>query len=112
AVAQPRFRLAWDQVLNRTLQAMGMVDAFRPGAADVSGLSEASAGLHIPKVKQKTFVRVDEEGTEAAAVTSVAVVESLGPVLRADRPFVVVIRERLTGTVLFVGVLVEPPTAP
>jgi serine protease inhibitor len=60
-------------------------------------------------VKQKTFVRVDEEGTEAAAVTSVEMrVESAPPTIRVDRPFLFAIREGLSGTILFLGSTVDP----
>jgi serine protease inhibitor len=64
-------------------------------------------------VRQKTYVDVDEEGTEAAGVTSVEIRETSVPdrfTFRADRPFLFVIRERFSGTILFAGVLVEPPT--
>jgi serpin B len=58
---------------------------------------------------QKTFVEVNEEGTEAAAATSVEVVEtSLPPTIRIDRPFIVAIRERFSGTILFIGKVVDP----
>jgi serpin B len=68
--------------------------------------------LYISKVKQKSFVDVHEEGTEAAAVTSVEirVTCACGPqVIRIDRPFVFAIRERLSGTILFLGKIVRPP---
>ena len=65
--------------------------------------------LFISGVKQKTFVEVNEEGTEAAAVTSVEVrVVSLPPSFRADRPFLVAIRERFSGTILFLGTIGAP----
>jgi serine protease inhibitor len=103
----PRFELEWEGVLNNALQAMGMAGAFEPGA-DFTRMFEAAAPW-IDEVKQKSFVRVDEEGTEAAAVTSVAMVTSMPPTVRADRPFLFAIRERLSGTILFMGVIVEPP---
>ena len=76
----PRFRMEWEKVLNETLQKMGMVDAFIPGAADFSGLSEIArqAGLYVSKVKQKSFVDVNEEGTEAAGVTVVNIDNGFG----------------------------------
>jgi serpin B len=65
--------------------------------------------LFIDFVKQNTFVNVNEEGTEAAAVTTVGVgVTSAPPSIRFDRPFVFVIRERLTGTILFIGKVALP----
>lgn len=66
--------------------------------------------LYIDKVKQKTYVDINEEGTEAAAVTSVGIgLESLPPSLRVDRPYIFVIRERLSGTILFMGKIVRMP---
>lgn len=111
----PRFRLEWEKVLNGTLRSMGMELPFIPGQADFSGMSDAAAAqeLFISKVKQKSYVDVNEEGTEAAAVTVVEMrVTSAGPqpfVFRADRPFLFVIRERFSETILFAGVLVTPP---
>ena len=102
----PRFRMAYERTLNDDLQALGMVDAFGPGA-DFSRLSPAS--VWISEVKQKSWVDVTEEGTEAAAATVVTVVESAGLELRADRPFLFFIRERLSGTILFAGKLATPP---
>lgn len=105
----PRFLLTHDSYLNAALQAMGMEPAFRPGA-DFTRLSPVGEQLCLDYVRQKTFVEVDERGTRAAAATAVGigVVSFTGFV--ADRPFVFVIRERLSGTVLFVG-LVGDPTA-
>lgn len=64
----------------------------------------------MSKVKHKTFVEVNEEGTEAAAVTSVEVIVTGGPpeVLRIDHPFIFAIREHHSGTILFIGKIVEP----
>ena len=112
----PRFRMEWGTVLNETLQAMGMVDAFDPSNADFSGMSDLAQQmqLHISKVQQKTYVDVNEEGTEAAGVTSVEMSFTSAPTpftFRADRPFLFVIRERFSETILFAGVLVEPPEA-
>ncbi len=59
-------------------------------------------------VEQKTFVRVDEDGTEAAAVSGGVGVTSAPPEIRFDRPFLVVIRERLSGTIVFMGVIHDP----
>ncbi|MBA2670367.1 MAG: serpin family protein, partial [Gemmatimonadetes bacterium] len=109
-VSLPRFRLEYEQMLNETLQALGMERAFLPGGADFSGMSPLGHDLFIQEVKQKTFIEVNEEGTEAAAVTSVGIgPTSAPPSFRADRPFLVVIRERLSGTILFVGTIGAPP---
>lgn len=111
----PRFRMEWGKLLNETLQAMGMVDAFLSGAADFSGLSQDALGmgLYVSKVKQKSYVDVDEEGTEAAGVTMVQIDKSASGrfTFRADRPFLFFIRERFSGTILFAGVFMSPPEA-
>ncbi len=110
----PRFRMEWEKVLNQTLQNLGMVDAFTPGTADFSGLSDVAreVGLFVSKVKQKSFVEVNEEGTEAAAATVVDIrLTAAGDDFnfRANRPFVFFIRERLTNTILFAGAYMTPP---
>jgi len=109
----PKFTLRWDALLNDPLQALGMRQAFQGDVADFTRMSrDAGNRLYISKVKQKAFVDVHEEGTEAAAVTSVeiSVTCACGPqVIRIDRPFVFAIRERLSGTILFLGKIVRPP---
>jgi serpin B len=107
----PRFKLEWERMLIPDLQALGIRDAFRDGGADFTRLSTARGReLFISVVKQKTYVDVNEEGTEAAAVTNVGIsVTSAPPSLRFDRPFLFVIRDRLSGTVLFVGKIVKMP---
>lgn len=111
-VAIPRFELEWKRQLMPALAALGMGVAFDPNEADFSNLSRARDDLHISSVLQKTFVNVNEEGTEAAAATSVTVTAtSAPPSIRADRPFLFAIRERLSGTILFVGAIVDPPSS-
>ncbi|MGH7545672.1 MAG: serpin family protein [Gemmatimonadota bacterium] len=98
-VALPRFRIEYETVLNEPLSALGMGVAFSPDIADFTPMYRHAreVGLHIEKVKQKTFVEVDEEGTEAAAATSVDVgVTSVPPSIRVDRPFLFAIRERFS----------------
>jgi serpin B len=90
------------------LQALGMNIAFTP-QADFTGINNLG-GLFISDVKHKTFVEVNEEGTEAAAVTVVimirtSMVESL---IRVDRPFIFCKMEKTSGTVLFIGKISEP----
>ncbi len=110
----PRFRLEWERALNEPLAAMGMDEAFDPNRSDFSRLVEESAAipgedLYVSLVKQKTFIEVDEEGTEAAAATSVTVgVVSMPPTFRVDRPFLFAIRERFSGTILFIGQVTDP----
>ncbi|HSM03109.1 MAG TPA: serpin family protein, partial [Longimicrobiales bacterium] len=89
---------------------MGMGVAFDPDVADFSRMSPVGQ-LFIDEVRQKTFIEVDEAGTRAAAVTSVGVgVTSAPPAFVVDRPFVFVLRERLSGTILFTGVVGDPTT--
>lgn len=109
----PRFTLEWERLLNRSLESLGMTDAFDPARADFTRMSDQARGLemHVSRVKQKSFVEVNEEGTEAAAVTSVEIRVTSVPdrlVFRADRPFLFLIRERFSRTILFVGILKEP----
>ncbi|MDZ7780589.1 MAG: serpin family protein [Gemmatimonadota bacterium] len=101
------FGLEWERTLNDDLAAMGMGGAFDAGA-DFSRMFEDSDPW-IDEVRQKSFVRVDEQGTEAAAVTQVVMVESAPPEIRADRPFLFAIRERLSGAILFLGAVMEAP---
>jgi serpin B len=106
----PKFTLEYDLTLNEVLKALGMGVAFSPDEADFTKMRR-SRDLYISKVKHKTFVEVNEEGTEAAAVTSVEIgVTSIGGgfVMRVDRPFVFVIRENRSQTILFMGKIVEP----
>jgi serpin B len=106
----PRFRMEWKRELNDDLKAIGMRLAFTPYQADLTRMSPLGRELYITKVLQKTFVDVDEAGTEAAAATLVGVgLVSLPPSFRADRPFLVVIRERFSGTILFIGKIAKLP---
>jgi serine protease inhibitor len=107
----PKFTMKWGANLNDPLQALGMRQAFAAGGADFTRMSQARGkDLYISVVKQKSFVDVHEEGTEAAAVTSVEIRETSAPAaIRVDRPFVFAIRERLSGTIIFLGKIVRPP---
>jgi len=107
-VQMPKFELEWGGLLNDALKALGMEKAFNPEEADFSRMTPAT-DAHISRVNQKTYMRVDEEGTEAAAATSVAVgITSAPPAVTVDRPYLLAIRESLSGTVLFVGVVRDP----
>jgi serpin B len=108
----PRLALTWERMLIPDLQALGMRAAFQDGGADFSRLSPLGSQLFISTVKQKTYVNVNEEGTEAAAATNVGISVTSAPVrtqFRVDRPYVFVIRERLSGTVLFLGAIRRMP---
>ena len=100
----PRFELEYEVRLNDTLEALGMGIAFG-GGADFSGMGPS---LFISEVRHKTFVEVNEEGTEAAAVTLVVGVKSLPPAFRVDRPFFFAIYDDETETILFMGTITEP----
>jgi serine protease inhibitor len=110
SIVLPKFKLEYEIELKQTLQALGMGIAFAD-KADFSNMTSAS--VKIDEVKHKTFVEVNEEGTEAAAVTSVGIrVTSAMPQqpfrMVVDRPFFFAIRDNRTGTVLFMGSIVEP----
>jgi serpin B len=110
-VVLPKFRLEYDRQLNEVLKAMGMEPAFDPSVADFSRMHRDALDmqLHVSEVKQKAFVEVDEKGTTAAAVTSVEVGVTSAPIgFTADRPFLFAIRERLSGTLLFTGLVYDP----
>jgi serpin B len=105
----PRFKLDYSRRLDPDLRELGMAIAFDPGRADFYRIADVRPErLFISRVEQKTFVEVNEEGTEAAAATGVGVsVTSARQVveMKVDRPFVFAIRERLSGTVLFLGLM-------
>ncbi|MCK4627192.1 MAG: serpin family protein [Phycisphaerae bacterium] len=110
----PKFKFTSQFGLADTLKAMGMVDAFSIAKADFSGMTTADK-LFISAVIHKAFVAVDEEGTEAAAATAVAVaLNGVTPrpaqpkVFKADHPFVFMIRHRATGSILFMGRVMNP----
>ena len=100
----PRFKLEYEVSLNDTLKALGMDIAFGSGA-DFSGMGPS---LFISEVRHKAVVEVNEEGTEAAAVTVVVGVTSLPPIFRVDRPFFFAIYDTKTETILFMGTVTEP----
>ncbi len=100
----PRFKLEYEVRLNDTLEALGMEVAFG-GGADFSGMGPS---LFISEVKHKTFVEVNEEGTEAVAVTAGILADSVPPPFRVDRPFFFAIYDAATRTILFMGTVTEP----
>ncbi len=114
--SMPKLTLRYERKLNDDLKRLGMVVPFSPGGADFTLMAPAPTGnqLYIDFVKQNTFVDINEEGTEAAAVTTVGVGVTSAPVypvMRVDHPYLVVLRERLTGTVLFMGKIVRMPSS-
>jgi serpin B len=112
SLALPRYEVSYEDSLINELETMGMGIAFDGSEADFSRLNEArTKGLFISEVKHKTVIRVDEKGTEAAAVTSVAIDESANWAdieLTFDRPFIYGIMDLKTNLPLFVGILEDP----
>jgi serpin B len=114
----PKFEFEFATGLVEPLQSLGMTDAFDPNLADFSGMLGAGAPepLVISNVLHKAFIGVDEIGTEAAAVTAIgsdaggaAPVEEEEPIeVRIDRPFLFAIRDTETGTILFLGRVMDP----
>jgi serine protease inhibitor len=108
SIGLPRFTLEYEVYLNKVLEKMGMPSAFLPNVADLSKISKTQK-LNVGFVKQNTYVAVDEKGTEAAAVTTIGVeLTSLPQTYYADRPFVFIISEKTSDTVLFMGKMVNP----
>ncbi len=111
-VVMPKFTLQYELEMKDVLSGLGMGIAFAPIQADFTRINPTPGLLYISKVKHKTFVDVNEEGTEAAGVTSVEVRQvSIPPTLYIDRPFLFAIRERFSGTVLFLGLIMDPAGA-
>jgi serpin B len=107
-VSLPGFEVTLPFRLDDTLKAMGMMDAFS-SKADFSGIGEKP--LFISACLHKAFIAVNEEGTEAAAATTTVTARGLSPLpptFRADHPFVYLIRESSTGSILFLGRVVIP----
>jgi serpin B len=111
-VSLPRFSMTSRFKLADVLKAMGMQRAFTPGRSDFSGIS-SEGDLVVSEVIHQAFVDVNEEGTEAAAATAV-VLRAPSPVppppveFRADHPFLFLIRDNATGSILFVGRVANP----
>jgi serpin B len=109
----PKFRIGETYNLIPPLGAMGIAAAFTPGRADLSGIADQE--LFISQVIHKTFLKVDEKGTEAAAATGIGIQVTSAPppppVFRADHPFFLVIRDKASGAILFLGRIVSPDQA-
>ena len=107
----PRFKMEYGRELKESLKALGMGIAFDTGKADFSGMRR-ERDLFIQQVTHKAVVEVNEEGTTAAAATSVSIgvtsvmVPSFSFV--ADRPFLMAIRDQTTGVILFLGAVYDP----
>ncbi|HNZ04205.1 MAG TPA: serpin family protein [Myxococcota bacterium] len=112
AVALPKFTFGFNAMLNDPLKALGMTDAFSVGDADFSGIDGVPGNLFISLVQHKTFVAVDEKGTEAAAATAVVMDEGTSVMdtfdVTFDRPFIFAIVDIPTRAPLFLGRVMDP----
>jgi serine protease inhibitor len=113
-ITMPRFKFSWQMKLNDILSLMGMPTAFIPLKADFSEIA-SGVQLYISYVIHKTYIDVNENGTEAAAVTAVGISVTSMPVneppkiyFTVDRPFLFAISEKTTGTILFIGEIKAP----
>ena len=110
-VSLPRFTMTSEFRLDKNLHSLGMQDAFNPSKADFSGM-DGTHELYIGAVLHKAFVDVSEEGTEAAGATAVVMKMRSSPVqpatFQADHPFLFLIRDTRSGSVLFIGRVVNP----
>ena len=109
----PKFKVEYGDSLVEELKALGVLSVFDPARADLSGMIDYSQypwieSLYLDEVMQKTFLSIDEEGTEAAAVTVALSAETAVPSpdiceFTADHPFYYVIRDNSSGRILFAG---------
>lgn len=112
-VQLPKFKFSYKTFLNQNLINLGMENAFTPGVADFTGISRA-AQLYISFVLHKSFVDVNEEGTEAAAVTVVGINATAYPgepsytVFNVNKPFIFAIKENTSNSILFMGLVKKP----
>ena len=114
----PKFKMTWGTTdLTEALTTLGMADPFSRTKADFSGMDGNKPGggkdwLYVSQVLHKAFVEVNEEGTEAAAATAITMrmagMPHSPPTFRADHPFLFLIRERQTGSILFMGRVADP----
>ena len=108
----PKFEMKTHYGLNDILNALGMVDVFSKNDANLSGIGYTERGnLYVSKATQDAYVKVNEEGTEAAAVTTVGSELQSGPVLpqfTADHPFLFLIQDDRSGMILFMGRVMDP----
>ncbi len=106
----PKFEFAYENSLVDNLKTLGMTDAFEAHKSDFSGITD-DTNLYISEVKHKSYIKVDERGTEAAAVTGITIgTTSAQPneYFAVDDPFVFAIREKDTDAILFLGKVVDP----
>ncbi|MGD1714299.1 serpin family protein [Dapis sp. BLCC M172] len=109
----PKFKTEYEVTLNNVLKSLGMEIAFDKRSADFSGIGPTPPELYIDEVKHKTFVEVNEKGTEAAATSSVKMGTRSAEIvvnMLVDRPFFFAIRDNDSGTILFMGEITNPET--
>jgi len=110
----PKFKIEYERELKDYLVSLGMGVAFDSYLADFSNLYKGPEQLWIGRVFHKTFVEVDEEGTEAAAVTLVGIIRTTdsggdhGFMMKVNRPFIFLIREKNSDCILFMGKIINP----
>ena len=110
SVSLPKFKMTSEFSLKDTLSAMGIKQLFSPNSVDLSGMN-GERDLYVSAVVHKAYVDINEEGTEAAAATGVVVALRAAPahpVFRADHPFVFLIRDNRSGSMLFLGRVANP----
>ena len=113
SLSLPKFEFTYDTSMVDTMKALGMELAFEGGSARFDGMTDSVNGLYISDILHKCFIRVDEEGAEAAAVTVVIMAETAMPVeediieFTADRPFLFAIYDETDNTVLFLGAVAQ-----
>ncbi|MEI3614056.1 serpin family protein [Pseudogracilibacillus sp. SO30301A] len=111
----PKFQVEFEVILNEPLKQLGMENAFDSKKADFRHIIKENEQLWVDEVKQKTYIDVNEEGTEAAAVTSIAVLRESSIVedtfyMEVNRPFFIAITDDKTGAILFMGIITNPKT--
>jgi len=113
SVSIPKFKFDKGYSLNDSLKKMGILEAFEPGLADFSGM-DGTKDLFISQAVHKAFIEVNEEGTEAAAATGVAMAVTAMPIeeeplaFKADHPFIFLIQDNESGNILFMGKVADP----
>jgi serpin B len=108
----PKFNVSFNKVLNDVLWEMGVHEVFQPGIADLTRMARvARGGIWVDKVIQKAVIKVNEKGTEAAAVTAI-IISTSAPVYNievvVDKPFIYILRDRDSKAILFIGHVVDP----
>ena len=110
-VSFPKFETRTNYILNDPLQILGITDIFESGIADLRDVGTPIHSMRVDKAIQDAYVKVDEKGTEAAAVTTFTGLEealSITLAFRADHPFMFIIQDNESGTILFMGRISDP----